>query len=44
VVIKGGHGDDAVLCTVDKTFALKYVETTNALLLVPPDAVRWFKP
>jgi len=28
-----------VLCTADKTFALKYVETTNTLLLVPPVAV-----
>jgi len=37
VVIKGGQGDDAVLCTDDKTFALKYVETTNTLLLLPPD-------
>jgi hypothetical protein len=39
VVIKGGAGDDAVLCTNDKTYALKYVETTNLLLLLPPDEV-----
>ncbi|KAI8463895.1 MAG: sister chromatid cohesion protein Dcc1 [Monoraphidium minutum] len=37
VVVKGGAGDDAVLCTQDKTYALKYVETTNSLLLLPPD-------
>mgnify|MGYP001811118969 CR=1 FL=1 len=40
VVIKGGEGDDAVMCTRDKTYALKYVETTNTLLLLPPDEVR----
>ncbi len=40
-MIKGGTkgGDDAVLCTDDRTFALKYVETTNTLLLLPPDQV-----
>jgi len=38
VVIKGGDSEEAVLCTADKTFALKYVETTNTLLLVPPVA------
>lgn len=40
VVVKGGQGDDAVLCTQDKTYALKYVETTNTLLLLPPDEAR----
>ena len=38
VTIKGGAGDDAVLCTDSSTFALKLVETTNTLLLLPPDA------
>ncbi len=40
MVIKGGreHGEEAVLCTSTKTFALKYVETTNMqLLIAPPD-------
>lgn len=36
VVIKGATQEDAVLCTSDKTFALKVVETTNTLLLLPP--------
>jgi hypothetical protein len=40
VVIKGGTGDGAVLCTKDATYALKYVETTNTLLLLPPGEVR----
>jgi hypothetical protein len=43
VVIKGASEDDAVLCTSDKTFALKHVETTNALLLLPPQQV-WVMP
>lgn len=29
-----------MLCTSDKTFALKLVETTNTLLLMPPQEVR----
>jgi hypothetical protein len=40
VVIKGATQEDAVLCTSDKTFALKAVETTNTLLLLPPQEVR----
>ncbi|WIA31014.1 hypothetical protein OEZ86_001054 [Tetradesmus obliquus] len=36
VLIKGDKGDDAVLCTSNKTYALKLVETTNSLLLLPP--------
>jgi hypothetical protein len=36
-IIKGGENDEAVLCTRIKTYALKYVETTNMQLLVPPD-------
>lgn len=39
VVIKGATQEDAVLCTSDKTFALKLVETTNTLLLLPPQEV-----
>lgn len=39
VVIKGATDEDAVLCTNDKTFALKLVETTNTLLLLPPQQV-----
>jgi sister chromatid cohesion protein DCC1 len=41
VLIKGDKGDDAVLCTSNKTYALKLVETTNSLLLLPPQEVRW---
>jgi hypothetical protein len=40
VVIKGGEQDDLVMCTHDTTYALKYVETTNLLLMMPPDEVR----
>jgi sister chromatid cohesion protein DCC1 len=36
VVIKGGRDEEAVLCTASKTYALKQVETSNTLLLVPP--------
>ena len=39
MVIKGAPNEDAVLCTGTATFALKHVETTNALLLLPPDEV-----
>lgn len=34
--IKGQPDDEAVLCTSSATYALKHVETTNTLLLVPP--------
>lgn len=40
VVIKGAPDEDAVMCTEDKTFALKLVETTNLQLLLPPQEVR----
>lgn len=40
VVIKGGENDDLVLCSDDRTYALKYVETTNTLLMVLPAQVR----
>ena len=36
VVIKGTAGAEAVLCSATRTYALKIVETTNSLLLVPP--------
>lgn len=36
VVIKGEPDAEAVLCTARRTYALKIVETTNSLLLVPP--------
>lgn len=35
VVVKGHSGDEAVLCTQNKTFSLKAVFTSNMLLLVP---------
>lgn len=38
VVIKGGEHEEAVLCTSSKTYAIKYVETTNLQLLVAPAA------
>lgn len=33
---KGGPDDEAVLCTKDKTFLVKRVETSNTLLLMQP--------
>ncbi|KAL0050702.1 hypothetical protein WJX82_005403 [Trebouxia sp. C0006] len=36
VVIKGEPSAEAVLCTAQSTYAVKIVETTNSLLLVPP--------
>lgn len=39
VVIKGEADAEAVLCTDQHTYALKIVETTNSLLLVPPNEV-----
>lgn len=33
--MKGDKDDEAVLCTREATYALKHVETTNALFLVP---------
>ncbi|KAL6761323.1 sister chromatid cohesion protein Dcc1 [Haematococcus lacustris] len=37
VVIKGAESEEAVLCSCNKTYALKYVETTNTQLLVQPE-------
>ncbi len=39
VVIKGEPSAEAVLCTAQSTYAVKIVETTNSLLLVPPAQV-----
>ena len=39
VFIKGEAAAEAVLCTEESTYALKLVETTNSLLLVPPAQV-----
>ena len=37
--IKGASaGGEAVLCTRDRTYALKHVQTTNTVLLMPSDA------
>ncbi|PNH07364.1 putative sister chromatid cohesion protein DCC1 [Tetrabaena socialis] len=36
VVIKGKEDDEAVLCTANKTYGMKLVETTNLQLLVQP--------
>ncbi|KAJ9506644.1 hypothetical protein QJQ45_003728 [Haematococcus lacustris] len=40
VVIKGAESEEAVLCSCNKTYALKYVETTNTQLLVQPEQLR----
>ena len=40
VVIKGEAAAEAVLCSENRTYALKIVETTNSLLLVPPTQVK----
>ncbi|CAM6107033.1 unnamed protein product [Calypogeia fissa] len=34
--IKGGADEEAVLCTSKATFAMKFVSTSNTVLLVPP--------
>ncbi|MED6165643.1 hypothetical protein PIB30_101606 [Stylosanthes scabra] len=36
VVIRGQPDEDAVLCTQSKTYAMKFVGTSNSVLLVPP--------
>ena len=35
IMIRGSPSDSAVVCTNDKTYELKLVETSNALLLAP---------
>ena len=40
VVIKGTEDAEAVLCTKTATYAIKTVETTNSILLVPPTQAR----
>jgi hypothetical protein len=44
VLIKGGQHDEAVLCTSNKTYSLKYVETTNMQLLIAPEVRRRRSP
>ncbi|KAG6549822.1 hypothetical protein Mapa_008803 [Marchantia paleacea] len=39
LTIKGSREDEAVLCTSKATFAMKFVSTSNTVLLVPPS--RW---
>ncbi|XP_031490670.1 uncharacterized protein LOC116257816 [Nymphaea colorata] len=36
VVIRGEPDEEAVLCTSSKTYALKFVSTSNSVFLVPP--------
>ncbi|KAJ1420641.1 Sister chromatid cohesion protein Dcc1 [Sesbania bispinosa] len=36
VVLRGQPDEDAVLCTQSKTYAMKFVGTSNSVLLVPP--------
>ena len=36
LVLKGASDEEAVLCTATRTFAVKQVETSNTLLLIPP--------
>jgi len=35
VVVRGSHGDEAVLCTRDMTFELRAADTSNSLLIAP---------
>ena len=37
VFIKGDDNDDAVLCTDDATYSIKLAETSNTVLLIPPN-------
>ena len=37
--LKGAEGEEAVLCSQTRTFAIKTVETTNSVWLVQPDQV-----
>ncbi|KAF3778765.1 Sister chromatid cohesion protein [Nymphaea thermarum] len=37
VVIRGEPDEEAVLCTSSKTYALKFVSTSNSVFLVPPN-------
>eukprot|EP00249_Psilotum_nudum_P032257 c47547_g1_i1 orf=301-1527(-) len=36
VTIRGCSGDEAVLCTSTSTYAIKFVATSNTVLLIPP--------
>ncbi|KAE9592161.1 putative sister chromatid cohesion protein Dcc1 [Lupinus albus] len=37
VTVRGQPDEDAVLCTPSKTYAMKFVGTSNSVLLVPPE-------
>ncbi|KAH7293250.1 hypothetical protein KP509_28G017500 [Ceratopteris richardii] len=36
VVIRGGLNDEAVLCTSSRTYAIKFVMSSNTILIMPP--------
>jgi len=36
LIIKGAKDDEAVMCTSSTTYAIKYVSTSNTVLLIPP--------
>ncbi|XP_057495239.1 uncharacterized protein LOC130780303 [Actinidia eriantha] len=36
VTLRGQPDEDAVLCTMSKTYAVKFVGTSNSVLLIPP--------
>lgn len=36
LTIKGDLNEEAVLCTASTTYAIKYVSTSNTVLLIPP--------
>ena len=42
--IKGAPDEDAVLCSSRATYALKHVETSNLILLVPEEAAQLRSP
>ncbi|KIJ99391.1 hypothetical protein K443DRAFT_102282 [Laccaria amethystina LaAM-08-1] len=40
LIVKGQPGEDAVICTVDKTYSMRTVDLSNSVLVItpPPDA------
>lgn len=36
MTLRGQPDEDAVLCTQSKTYAVKFVGTSNSVLLIPP--------
>ena len=36
MALRGQPDEDAVLCTTSKTYAIKFVGTSNTVLLIPP--------